>query len=375
MDLSIRTAREEDFAAIAVLRRSAFSLPLSLLMRFTMTRQALVAESTDGKIAGSVTFKLVNVAGRKIGVAEWAVVDPREQGKGIGKALLANLLAKFQAERCDDIVTTDVDGYNSASWNLGHAHRLTHWSLSSQVREFGWNFPKLWWKIPHVAPGAFLLRKSIERPAESSGLAALVFVTLLVGFFLLPLSRMRETLWDGFNRTKIQAPLAPSVLLAGAAVVLIFVAVRMAAQWLTARRLSLSLVFRPWDAGLLLATILAALFSAFIPAFAGSVYVREDKFNYSRARPKMGKIMLAAVTVSLALLIICTVWVEKSASAHTFGGLGRFAGISFGITDTLFFFAPFQAVPAGHIWLWRRSVWLAVTAVFLAVWLVLPILI
>lgn len=373
----IREARREDFATIGALRRLAFPPPLSLLMRVTMTRQALVAESAEGGIVGALTFKSVVVGARKLCVAEWAVVDPRRQGAGVGKALLRELLARFRAEGCEGVVTTDVDGYNSPSWNMCRACGLGRWTLRQQVREFGWRTPELWRKVPHVAPGAFLLclprGGSSQAQAEPGGLGALIVATSLVGFFLLPLSLMREALWQGFDSVRLLAPLAPRVLLSGVAVVAVYVAVRMAAHWLTARALKLSLVFRPWDAGLVMATALAVLFGAFIPAFAGSVYLRRDKTVYGRVRPEMGKIMLAAAAASLALLTACTFWeAAGGAATYTVAGLGRHVGVSFGITDTLFFFAPFQAVPAGHLWLWRRGVWLLVLVSFVTVWLLLP---
>ena len=370
----IREARREDFEAVGALRRVAFPLLLSLLMRVTMTRQALVAESAEGRIVGALTFKFVIVGATKLGVPEWAVVDPQHQGAGVGKALLRELLARFQTEGCEGVITTDVDGYNSPSWNMCRACGFSRWALRQQVREFRWRTPELWWKTPHLAPGAFLLRKdNAQGQAEPSGTGALGIATCLLGFFLLPLSLMREALWQGFDNVGLLAPLDPRMLLTGAAVVAVYMAARMVAHWLAARALKLPLAFRPWDAGLVMATVLAVLFGAFIPAFAGSVYVRQDRVNYVRVRPEMGKIMLAAVAVSLALLTACTFWVAKSGStAYTVAALGRYVGVSFGITDTLFFFAPFQAVPAGHLWLWRRAVWLLVFVSFIVVWLLLP---
>jgi hypothetical protein len=132
-------------------------------------------------------------------------------------------------------------------------------------------------------------------------------------------------------------------------------------------------MFRGWDSGLIMATLLATAFGHFIPAFGGSVYIRQARFNYHRARPVMGKIMLAGIIPSLILFTIFTLWAQLPfATDGIVATLGRYIGVSFGLTDALLFFPPFQSLPAGHLWRWHRAVWFVVFVYFLSIWLILP---
>ncbi|MEI2689957.1 MAG: hypothetical protein V9H69_09660 [Anaerolineae bacterium] len=82
--------------------------------------------------------------------------------------------------------------------------------------------------------------------------------------------------------------------------------------------------------------------------------------------------MLAGVAPSLALLAIFTLWGQLSPAAGSVAQLGRYIGLALGLTDVVLFFSPFQSLPAGHIWRWRRAVWLALLLCFLAIALALP---
>jgi hypothetical protein len=284
----------------------------------------------------------------------------------------------FRQQGCDKVITTDVDGYNSAAWNAVHSCDLRYWPVFQQIREFGLRWFKLLIMIPHMGVTTFILHSTLDEqeqpePLATSGVRTLIGVTLFLGIFLLPLSRVREVLWASMVIPDLLAPLNPTVILVGAGIMAIYMGIRTVAHWLAARALRLSLTFRLWDSGLIMATLLAAAFSGFLPGFGGSFYVRQTRFDYSQARPAMGKIMLAGVAASLALLTIFTVWAGLSDSTPgMITTLGCYVGVAFGITDILLFFAPFQALPAGHLWRWRRAVWLVLFVCFVCIWLVLP---
>jgi len=377
--VAIRELRPEELGIVRDLGKRAFSLSMGLSMAATMSPQGLVAEDATGTIIGALTLRTESVGGRKLGIPDWAVVDPQHQGKGIGKALGDQALAWFRQQGCDKVVTTGVDGYNSAVWNMAHSRGLRYWPVSQQIREFGWRWLKLLFVIPHtIGIGTFILhlplneQEQLETPA-TSGVGALIGVTLFLGFFLLPLSRVRAVLWRSMVVPDLLVPLNPTAVFVGAGIVATYIGIRALAHWLAVRALRLPLTFRLWDSGLIMATFLAAAFSVFMPGLGGSYYVRQTRFNYSKACPAMGKIMLAGVAVSLALLSVFTVWTGLGgATLGVITTLGRHVGVSFGVTDTLFFFAPFQALPAGHLWRWRRAVWLVVFVCFLGIWLVLP---
>lgn len=150
-----------------------------------------------------------------------------------------------------------------------------------------------------------------------------------------------------------------------------YTGVRAAAHWTAARALRLPLMFRFWDSGLMLATLLGVAVSAFLPGLVGSFYVRRAGFNYDKGRAAVGKIMLAGVGASLAAYLGFSVWAELVAHS-TATTLGRYVGLSFGITDTLLFFVPFDPLPAGHLWRWHRVVWLIALLCFLSICLLMP---
>jgi GNAT superfamily N-acetyltransferase len=314
---------------------------MGLLMAVTMSPQGLVAEDTTGTIVGAFTLRTVSVGKRKLGILDWVVVDPQHQGQGISKTLADQALSWFRQQGCEEVITTGVDGYNSAAWNAAHSRGLRYWSVSQQIREFGWRWLKLLIVIPHIGVTTFILHS--------------------------------EVLWESIVVQDLLAPFNPTVILVGVGIMAIYISIRTGAHWLAARTLRLPLTFRLWDSGLIVATLLAAAFSGFLPGFGGSFYIRQTRFDYSQARPAMGKIMLAGVVASLALFTVFTLW--SGPGTGTLGEitmLGRYVGLAFGITDTLLFFAPFQALPAGHLWRWRRAVWLVVAVGFVGIWLVLP---
>lgn len=376
--VTIRELRSEELSIVRDLGKRALSLPMGLLMAATMSPQGLVAEDATGTIVGVFTLRTVKVGIQKLGILDYAAVDPNQQGKGIGKELGNQALIWFRKQGCQKVITTGVDGYNSAAWNAAYSYGLCYWPVSQQIREFGLRWLKLLFVIPHIGTTTFILHSDLDEqeqpePPASSGVGALIGLTLFLGILLLPLSRVREVLWDSLAVSDLLAPLNPTTLILGAGIMALYIGVRAGAHWLAARALRLPLIFRLWDSGLILATLIAIAFSGFLPGFGGSFYISKTKFDYGKARPAMGKIMLAGVAASLALFTVFTLASRLSVSAFgVISTLGCYVGFAFGITDTLLFFAPFDALPAGHLWRWRWTVWLAVAGSFVGIWLVLP---
>jgi hypothetical protein len=80
----------------------------------------------------------------------------------------------------------------------------------------------------------------------------------------------------------------------------------------------------------------------------------------------MGKVALAGVIPSLALLAAFSFLSGRIELAR----VGAYVGTVFGVCDTFLFFSPFEPLCGGHIWRWNRAVWLAITFLFLAIWLI-----
>ncbi len=360
-DISVRELLPEDQGIVRQLGFRVFSLPMGLLMAATMGKDGLIAEDTTGTIIGSLIFRTTCVGDRKLGIIDWALIETQHQGKGVGKALATLALEWFRQQNCDKVITF-TDGYNSAALNAAQSLGMRYWPESQQIREFGWRWPKFLIVLPHVGLSTFILHLPLKeqvwpKQRAISGVKALIGVTLFLGLILLPLSRI----WF--------VPLELTSILWGVSIVAAYTSVRSLAVWWTTRVLRLPIMFRLWSSGLIYATLLAINPYVFIPAFGGSFYINKADFDYSRDRSVMGRAMFASVAASLALFTAFTVLAELNAATEV-AELGRYVGVAFGLTDTVLI--PFGALPAGQLWRWRRSVWLAALTCFLSIWLLLP---
>lgn len=362
--ISVRPIRAGDRHAIHGLARRAFAPFLSWLMRSSMHLDGFVAER-QAQVIGAITVKQIRVGQEHIGVLEWVVVDPSEQTRGIGRMLLERSLAQLQMSGCDRIVTTDVDAYNSPSWKLCIALGFRRWTTNDQIRAFGWQWPQLLIKIPHFGIGTFVLRYDpAATPAQRPGGGSLAVVALFLGFVLLPLSRVRELMWDTLNVDALTNVGLESII-AGFMIVVLYIAARAVGHWIAAARAGLGLVFRPWVSGNILAALLAIMFSPFIPALAGGPYVADQRFDYKRERAVFGPIIAGGVGASILVLALCTLASALIPALASIAELGRRVGFAFAITDTVLVFAPMDGLPAGHLWRWNRLPWLGVVGAYL----------
>jgi ribosomal-protein-alanine N-acetyltransferase len=99
MDVKIRRLREEDAAALSVIEAEAFSMPWHAEDFLRMVREAdalyLVAEE-NGKVLGSAGMRII----LEEGDIDNVVVAKEARGRGIGKALLAELLREGKQAGC-----------------------------------------------------------------------------------------------------------------------------------------------------------------------------------------------------------------------------------------------------------------------------------
>jgi hypothetical protein len=253
----------------------------------------------------SVRELLPEDQGIELGIIDWALIETQHQGKGVGKALATLALEWFRQQNCDKVITF-TDGYNSAALNAAQSLGMRYWPESQQIREFGWRWPKFLIVLPHVGLSTFILH--------------------------LPL---KEQVWPK------QRAISGVKALIGVTLFLGLILLPLSRIW-----------FVPLE--------LTSIF----PAFGGSFYINKADFDYSRDRSVMGRAMFASVAASLALFTAFTVLAELNAATEV-AELGRYVGVAFGLTDTVLI--PFGALPAGQLWRWRRSVWLAALTCFLSI--------
>ena len=365
--VAVRWMRREERKGVLGVGWQAFQPIAAMFLSISLTPHTLMAEDKDGKLTGGAVLRAFRCAGQKVGLVYYIFTNPRQHGTGTGTALLDRAMQWFQDEKCDQIVAA-VDGYNSRSWNLFEGKGFRYWSVSEQLQEFGWHWPAMLWGTFHfIDVGNFLLRlrlgRAAAKPRKTSRAA---WKALVATMLLLSLSALiAQVRWADSNIVSLLELSVGSI-----AIMSLYVAVRIAGHAVAARVLGLSLQFRPWESGIVVALAIAAAFGGFFPG-GGSFYLPKERFRYTEACPAVGKIALAGIIPSLLLLSAFIM------SSELFGhiwvtSLGTFVGVAFGLFDTLLFFFPFQAMGGGHLWRWSRAVWLVTTICFAAIMFGLP---
>jgi len=96
--MTIRELHPEELGIVRDLGKRALSFPMGLLMAATMSPQGLVAVDSTGMIIGVFTLRTVRVGNQKLGILDWAAVDPKHQGKGISKEIGNQALIWFRQQ-------------------------------------------------------------------------------------------------------------------------------------------------------------------------------------------------------------------------------------------------------------------------------------
>lgn len=333
-----------------------------------LARSTLAAVDGAGEVVGGAVLRTFRAGGYRWGVVFWIFAEPAKHGEGVGKALLQAAIAWFSRRGCQRVVAS-VDGYNSRSWNLFYGYGFRYWPLACQLRELRLAWPALAWGTFHLLDaGNFLLRYPPEaaapgpdaRPAAARVLE--VAVSLVATGLALLLALWRQGAFGG-AAAMARWQLTGSALAAAA----VYGGVALGAQAWQARRLGLSVEFRVWDSGAVLAGLFAALFGVFLPA-PGGFYVRHATFRYTEleARSALGRMALAAAIGVLALYVACTAARYGPELLQAAGVAGRAAGFGYGLFGVALVFPPFQAMPAAHLFRWNRPAWAACAAAFAA---------
>lgn len=377
MPLTVREMTPDDLSAVRAIGRHALPTPLNWLMMATAAKTGLVAVEGDSVI-GAMTLRHTDIAGRRWGIFDWGVVEPKRQGQGIGRRLGEQALLWFEARGCQELITTDIDGYNSPSWRAAYAQGLRYWPASEQLRALGWQWPRLMVAIPHIGVSTFILHAPLDGaersddPATRSGVGAWG-AALLWAVVLLLIGQVRNIMWTSTDPADLLAPLAPGAIALSASGMALYFGARTLGHWLAARAEGVPLAFRFWESGTSMALLLGATFGTYLPAYTGSFYARDPHYDYMRDRAPFGKIMLVGILGSMALLVASQLVLHAGpASLASVARIGRGVGTLFAITDVLSFFPPLDAMPAGRLWHWNRKLWLLMVVAYGAILIALP---
>jgi len=102
MHIEIRTPKRSEYTFINNLISQAFKVqttPIELSFFTNPNIHCLVA--VHGKILlGTASLHIIQKSSRKMGLIEDVVVDPKTQGKGVGKKLVEQLLLKAAEMNC-----------------------------------------------------------------------------------------------------------------------------------------------------------------------------------------------------------------------------------------------------------------------------------
>jgi GNAT superfamily N-acetyltransferase len=133
MDLQIRKMKPEESKEIKSIGRKAFKGFEKLTI--PKPKKAMVAE-LNGEIVGAILYKILKVKDLKIGYVKFAFIDPKAQGKGVGKRLYQESINHLYNLGCD-YVGAIVKDDNVASWGLFLKFNIKRISILGMIKELG----------------------------------------------------------------------------------------------------------------------------------------------------------------------------------------------------------------------------------------------
>jgi len=129
----IRPMRDGEEKEIVKMGRKAFQLMEALFVG--APKQAMVAEY-NGTLVGSMSYKNILIANKKIAYLDQGFIDPNFAGFGIGKKLYTHTIRSLWSKGYQ-VVTALVKDDNIGSWKLLAANQLKRVSCYSIIKEIG----------------------------------------------------------------------------------------------------------------------------------------------------------------------------------------------------------------------------------------------
>ena len=338
---------------------------------FDFGQQVFVYE-LNGRICGGITLSAFRIdKSRRGGIVKWIFTLPEIRGRGAAGAMLDWAQVWFDEQGCDHQFAC-VEGYNTSSSNLFAKRNFRIMSFLKQVCTFGWRLPRVWLRTVHTMDvGHFLWERTVgssqdrkktirdHAPANTghwvAGLAATIILQSIFGFIM-------TARWD--------QPLTLPVLWQIPLVLSLLLGFRLWAMFGTARKEGLSVVYRPWETGLLLSGIIPLLFGG-IFVIPGGVYPDRTIWRYGEELPRIGRMAFAGtwpVVLGALLLHGLTALMTLPPGLNQLADIALFYSRAFLLFEVVFVFFPFKGYNGSQIRNWSQGKWMLLLAGTVLLW-------
>jgi GNAT superfamily N-acetyltransferase len=359
-EIVVRPMEEREKKEVRSIANQAFGLLNKFF--FSLSPNTFVAER-KGELLGGIVLNFYPLPdGKRGGFVSWVFTSPNARGLGVASKLVDAAIEFFKAHDCQEYGAC-VEGYNVSSSKLFHGRGFQILSPGEQFRRYGLLLPKVWYSTFHFFDiGHFLwVNPGATRP--DSPFWQWFGVWFLNSLFLL------LAVWriNGFGSIN------PIALIALPAIVLLFFGSRWAAMKLAARAVGLETRYRAWETGLTLTFLMALVLGGQFPT-PGSIYPKEDEWNYRKYLPKLARIALAGIVAVLALtwtFHLLMKFAELPETVRSWLMYGTFVGIPLALFDVLIgVFFPFLSFNARRVYDWNRLLWVVLATLTLALFFI-----
>ncbi len=290
MKFSIEVLSASHTKVLRPLMQASFGLAGNI-MALDRGKITLLCKQDDKLLGAVVLGEITYHKNKKIGLVKYIFTAPEARGLGVASRLLDEAIHWFAVSKCTEVVAC-VEGYNTASSNLFIDRQFKQFSFIDQVRKYQHALPKVWLLGNHFLDlGYFWWSKTLgdaapEQPRKEHRKA--LAITVIIHTVLAIVLALRY-MPNGSLSLVWQAMVT---------IALIF-AIRFIPMKLYAHIKKYPLRYRPWETGIVLASLITLLFSGVFMAF-GEYYPKKARWKESQERRYLARI---ALTGAVALII------------------------------------------------------------------------
>lgn len=285
MDVKIRPIQKSEISEVQKLGKKCFSKFESLMIpKPEMANVAVL----NNQIVGAVLYKVFHYKRFTIGYIDYAFVDQKYNGQGLGQLLYQQTVNQLWDLNCD-YISAIVKDDNVTSFTLFQKHKFYRVTALLMVKELGvMNTLKQWIDTPiALALGMeyYIAKKDGSTIGETSHPITRWFLYFLLNLALISIVSLRR---DSFS---LQYLSAVSIIFIGLSITGYIVSGISRNHWR----------FRLVEGGSLV-HFLVSIFGGFLP-FLGNWY----PVKYQKSREQT--LALAVISLSQWMFIVCLIWI------------------------------------------------------------------